>query len=72
MPNVATPVPVTHVLLRIRAEYLEMPGLSLTLRQGQRLWGLSRTELEPVLRRLVDSGFLTCLGERYVLRASIT
>jgi hypothetical protein len=27
-------------LRRIRGEYLEMPGLCLTLAQAQRLWGL--------------------------------
>jgi DNA-binding IclR family transcriptional regulator len=67
-----TSTPVTHVLARIRAEYLEMPGLSLTLQQGQRLWGVDRSELEPLLRRLVEAGFLARLGDRYVLRTSIT
>lgn len=71
MLHAVTTPPVSHVLTRIRAEYLEMPGLSLTLRQGERLWGLGRGELEPVLHDLVEAGFLARLGDRYVLRTSI-
>ncbi len=71
MPNPVTTPPRSHVLTRIRAEYLEMPGLSLTLRQGERLWGLERRELEPLLGRLVQCGFLALLGDRYVLRTCI-
>ena len=42
---------VAHWLDRIRAEYREMPGLSLTPAQMQRLWGF-----EPhVCAALVDS-----------------
>jgi len=41
-----------HVLAeRIRGEFLEMPGLCLTLPQAARLWGLDHT----VCRRVVDS-----------------
>lgn len=46
------------ILHRIRSEYLEMPGLSLTLSQAQRLWGLSREECETLLKQLVLRGFL--------------
>ena len=45
---------------RIRAEYVEMPGLSLTAWQAARLWGLDRLRSEQVLSRLVNSGFLQC------------
>jgi hypothetical protein len=57
-------------LARIRAEYLEMPGLALTLNQAARLWGSDCTVVEPLLRTLVDSGFLwrTDNGQ-YVRRA---
>ena len=44
---------------RIRNEYLEMPGLSLTLGQAQRMWQLRYAECEDVLGALVDAGFLT-------------
>lgn len=43
---------------RVRNEYLEMPGLSLTLGQAQRMWQLRRIECEQLLDLLVDSGFL--------------
>jgi hypothetical protein len=43
---------------RVRNEYLEMPGLGLTLRQAQRMWQLRQTDCEVLLGALVDSGFL--------------
>ena len=45
---------------RVRAEYVEMPGLSVTSRQAARLWGLDTVRSEQVLSMLVDSGFLLC------------
>ena len=52
------------LLNRIRGEYLEMPGLRLTLAQAQRLWNQPGDVCEYVLTRLVDDGFLrrTCDG----------
>jgi DNA-binding GntR family transcriptional regulator len=48
-----------HVLLaRIRAEYLEMPGLRLTIPQVQRLFGSDRAPCEDALDRLVEQRFL--------------
>ena len=50
----------TDLLLhRVRNEYLEMPGLRLTLEQAQRLWHLRRPECEELLVTLVDAGFLS-------------
>jgi hypothetical protein len=43
---------------RMRAEYLEMPGLRLTLAQAQRLWGVERSECKAILDALVDARFL--------------
>jgi hypothetical protein len=43
---------------RVRSEFLEMPGLRLTLDQAQRLWQLRRGECERLLDALVHSGFL--------------
>ena len=42
----------------VKAEYLEMPGLCLTLSQAQRLWNLDRATCVGVLGHLVESGFL--------------
>jgi hypothetical protein len=43
---------------RIRGEYREMPGLRLTFRQAQRLWGLEPHDCARVLDSLVADGFL--------------
>jgi hypothetical protein len=49
----------SHVLQRIRAEYLEMPGLTLKAEQVQRLCGVDRTVCDAALEALVESGFLS-------------
>jgi hypothetical protein len=51
-------MPHDAALTRIRAEYLEMPGLSLTLEQAQRFLGLERALCRKVLDALVDEQFL--------------
>jgi hypothetical protein len=43
---------------RLRAEYLEMPGMRLTVEQVQRLCGVERTLCQAVLDSLVDTKFL--------------
>ena len=43
---------------RIQAEYAEMPGLSVTLAQAQRLWAVDRKTCESVLMALTARGFL--------------
>ena len=45
-------------MARIRAEYLEMPGMSLTLEQVQRLCGIERSMCKMVLDSLVAMKFL--------------
>ena len=46
------------MLERIRAEFLEMPGLRLTLEQAHRLCGVEPTLCKAVLDALVDAKFL--------------
>ena len=48
----------TDWLLIIRGEYLEIPGLSLTKPQIERLWGLDTGTCEALLDSLVSSRFL--------------
>lgn len=48
----------TTVTDRIRSEYLEMPGLTLSQSQAMRLWGLSVPQSSRVLSDLVEAGFL--------------
>ena len=47
-----------EVLRRVKGEYLEMPGLRLTIAQAQRLWGLDRTVCDALLGALVEAKFL--------------
>jgi hypothetical protein len=50
----------------VRGEFLDEPGLNLTRRQVQRLWGLDSTTCDVLLRTLVASKFLTMgKGEQY-------
>jgi hypothetical protein len=42
----------------IRAEYLEVPGLHLTKKQVERLWGLDALTCDAVLDALVEAQFL--------------
>jgi hypothetical protein len=48
-----------QVLERIRAEYLEMPGLRLRAEQVERLCGVERTMCQMVLDTLVETNFLS-------------
>ena len=43
---------------RVRGEFLEMPGLQLTVAQAQRLWGIERELCELVVGTLVGTAFL--------------
>jgi hypothetical protein len=43
---------------RIRAEFIEMPGLTLTLPQAQRLWNVDATACQRMLDALVATHFL--------------
>ena len=51
-------MPHNILLTRIRAEYLEMPGLRLTVAQAQRLCGVERALCMAVLDALVANRFL--------------
>ncbi len=52
-------VALTDLLRRVRAEYLESPGMILTRAQVQRLWGLDAGTCDAILDNLVAAGFLT-------------
>jgi len=47
-----------QMLHRICAEYVEMPGLRLSRKQAQRLWGLDEEACGQILDFLVKTGFL--------------
>ena len=60
---------LTALIGRARAEFVEMPGMQLTLQQAARLWGLDPATCDDILGVLAGSGFLTKRDDRYA-RAS--
>ncbi len=48
-----------RLIIRVQAEFEEMPGMHLTFAQVRRLLGLSREDCEVVLDRLVHAGRLS-------------
>lgn len=68
MFSVSTP---EETLRRVRAEFLEMPGLKLTVPQAQRLWGFDRRTCEAVIEELTEARFLSRTRDgAVVLRAA--
>jgi predicted transcriptional regulator of viral defense system len=49
---------IRRLTRRVHAEYSEMPGLSVTMPQAQRLLGIDRQTCAVVMRTLIDRGFL--------------
>jgi DNA-binding IclR family transcriptional regulator len=63
---------LTDLAQRARAEFREMPGMSLTTAQAARLWQLSPDTAEVLLAELVQAGFLVRRdGQRYKLPSSV-
>jgi hypothetical protein len=57
------------VLRRVQGEYIEMPGLRLTIAQAQRLWGLDRAVCDALLGALVEAKFLFRTRDGAYMRA---
>jgi hypothetical protein len=53
---------------RVRNEFIEVPGLELSLPQAVRLWNLGADDCRYVLDALVDAGFLAWTPRRTVTR----
>ena len=64
----STLVPL-EVLQRVRAEFLEMPGLRLTRAQARRLWALDEAVCDAILATLVETRFLVHSGNVAFRRA---
>jgi hypothetical protein len=58
-----------QTLHRARGEFLEMPGLRLTVSQARRLWDLDATLCESLLFTLVETRFLVRLQDGAFVRA---
>jgi hypothetical protein len=68
----SSPFSFEDLVERIRAEFIEQPGLRLTEAQGCRLWQLDRTTLQQVLATLIDAAFLTSNADgRYTRRSLV-
>jgi len=55
---------------RVRGEFIEMPGLQLTMAQASRLWGLDITSCRNVVDVLVESAFLRWTAGGKIVRAT--
>ena len=53
---------------RVRNEFIEMPGLQLTLPQAARLWGLDHEASRLVIDALVEGDFLRWTPRGTVIR----
>ena len=69
MPDVSSDVLNTELLRRIASEYLEMPGLALSIQQAERLWGLEHAIAVSAMNALVLEGFLRVTSTGVFVRA---
>lgn len=60
----------TSITERVRGEFREMPGLTLTVAQAGRLWSLDPPTCNEVLAQLVSTGFLCRRADGTFCRAS--
>ena len=68
--EVVEPVQKRVIAERVRGEFREMPGLSLTLAQAQDCGSLDPTTCSAVLSELVETGFLSRRTDGSFCRAS--
>jgi hypothetical protein len=59
-----------RLLRRVHGEFMEMPGLRLTLAQACRLWNVDAATSRDVLNQLVNEQFLRLSGPHYVRAAA--
>jgi hypothetical protein len=65
-----SPYEFHNLVERVRCEFLEMPGLHLTLPQAARLWGLDLSSCEAVMDVLIRNEFLRRTSSGAVTRAN--
>ena len=66
MPGAA----IQRLMRQVHAEYAEMPGMSLTLAQAQRLWSVDGATCEEAFDRLTVAGVLRRTATGRFVRAS--
>jgi response regulator of citrate/malate metabolism len=70
--NNGRPARLDELRRRVIAEFLEMPGLSLSIEQGARLWGIETHACRRLLDDLVEQHFLRAtLRGLYVRRDDV-
>lgn len=62
---------LSTLLLRIRSEYREMPGLKLSEAQARRLWNLDGNTCSLVLTTLLEERFLRRTASGTYIRATV-
>jgi hypothetical protein len=65
-----TETDIQSVLIHVRNEFTEMPGLRLSMSQAMRLWGLDRDACERVVDALVHASFLRRTSRGDVVRSA--
>jgi DNA-binding GntR family transcriptional regulator len=63
-------IPHQQAIMRLHAEFTEMPGMRLSLEQVRRLCGIDRSVCQSALADLVKSGVLVVATDGAFLRAS--
>lgn len=58
-------------VLLVRSEYIESPGLSLTLAQARRLWAIEARLCEAIFAALIADGFLRHTREGRFVRTGV-
>ena len=61
---------VELVAKRVRAEFEEMPGMTLTMPQASRLFGIEREICRGIVERLVTASYLKWTESGAVTRAT--
>lgn len=62
------PGAIEALLQRARGEYLEMPGLRLTMPQAARLWDLDRATCQTLIHALTQERFLVRMADDSYVR----
>ena len=62
--------PLSGLLQRVREQYGEMPGLTLTKPQAMRLFGVAPSVCAAMFRALVMENFLSCTGDGVFVRST--
>ena len=60
---------ILSAVQRVKAEFNEMPGLTLTVHQAARLWALDLTFCAAILAALEDAKFLVRIHNEVFARA---